>query len=133
MSSHERIPWSNHRQLLWLVGVLGLVAASAGSVIHWLFAGFQIGGPPPGSHLEDWIFLIVVGNVSGYYIALAHWGWSRRLWLVGVVVHSIFLLMLLVGLLLTRGGGAVALPLLLAGPTIWVLYMRRQRKAHDAV
>src|SRR5258707_710596 len=119
-------PWSNHRQILWAVGVVGLVLiVLALSVTVFLQGGFGPGlkTSPPG--LPEFLGIGLLAVPFVYYVVVAHRPWTRKLWLVGVVIHLLFLVFLLFTLVASRGGSIIALPFLLVGPVTWILYAKR--------
>ena len=132
-SDQRQAPWSNHRQVIWLIGVLGLGFFALACVMDQFFGGLDVDGrvtPPPRGFI-DWLFGGVWVALSTYYIVLAHRGWSRHMWVIGVAVHSLYLaaIVLLLALLGTGtwAGSFVSALILLAGPTAWALYARRKK------
>src|SRR5512140_3603420 len=113
-------PWSLHRQLLWLMGVVGLV-------LLWLgwFAAFMLqGGFGPGTQSSPpgftaFICVVFLSACCAYYIAVARRAWTRRLFWMGVAVHGITAIILLVG------GGWAALPFAALWSAAWIIYARR--------
>ena len=119
-------PWSNHRQVLWAIGVVGLLLSGFGLFMAWLFqGGFGPGKQtsPPG--LADVFGTMLLTIPCVYYIVVAHRPWTRKLRLTGVVIHAFVLIVLFVASLQHRGGTLPALPVLLIGPVTWVLYAKR--------
>jgi hypothetical protein len=113
-------PWSIHRQVLWLVGVLGLLLLWFG-----LFVAFILqGGFGPGSHtsppgLADLVFVTLCSVLGVYYIVVAHRVWTRRLWTVGLAVHGLVIVYLI------ASGVAAGIPLVLIWAAAWGIYARR--------
>jgi hypothetical protein len=119
-------PWSNHRQVLWAIGAFGLLLLAFGLLIAWfLQGGFGPGKQtsPPG--LADLFGTLLLSIPCVYYIVVAHRAWTRKLWVIGVVIHSLMLIALVAALLQYRGGSLVALPFFLIGPVTWILYAKR--------
>src|SRR5437867_440140 len=120
-------PWSIHRQILWLVGVLGLLLLWFG-----LFVGFVLqGGFGPGSHtsppgLADLVGVTLCSVLGVYYIVVARGVWTRRLWRVGLAVHG------LVFVYLIASGLRSAIPLVLVWATAWIIYARRNTFANTS-
>jgi hypothetical protein len=119
-------PWSNHRQFLWAIGALGLLLLAFGLFITW----FLQGGFGPGKHtsppgLADLFATVLLSIPCVYYIVVAHRAWTRKLWVIGVVIHSVMLIGVVVTLLQYSGGSLAALPFLLIGPVTWMFYAKR--------
>jgi hypothetical protein len=124
--SNSLKPWSNHRQVLWAVGALGLLLSAFGLFLAW----FLQGGFGPGRHtsppgLIDLCATLLLSIPYVYYIVVAHRAWTRKLWVIGVAIHSLLLIGVVATLLQHRGGSLVAPPLLLIGPVTWMLYAKR--------
>ena len=117
-------PWSIYRQVLWLVGVLGLLLLWFG-----LFVAFMLqGGFGPGSQtsppgLSDLVAAVVCSFLGVYYLVVAHRDWTRRLWRVGLTIHG------LVFVYLVASGALSGIPLVLIGATAWIVYATRNRFA----
>ena len=102
-------PWSNHRQILWAIGVFGL--------LFWAFGLFMLCtitllGPGSQSSPPDVadLFGVVLCSVPYiYYIVVAHRAWTRKLWFVGVVIHCLMLILILISMLQYHGRSLVAL------------------------
>src|SRR6266550_3236476 len=113
-------PWSIHRQILWLVGVLDLLLLWLG-----LFAAFMLqGGFGPGSHtsppgLADLLGVTLCSSLGAYYIVVAHRVWTRRLWRVGLAVHGLVLVYLI------ASGALSGIPVVLVWAAAWIIYARR--------
>ncbi len=119
-------PWSNHRQVLWAVGAIGLLLLTFGLVMAWfLQGGFGPGkqSSPPG--LADLLVAILLGIPCAYYMIVAHRPWSRRLWVAGVTIHSALFAVFLFVLIESGGTAVLALPFLVVGPVTWLLYAKR--------
>src|SRR5882724_1109387 len=119
-------PWSNHRQVLWAIGVFSLLLLAFGLFMVWfLQGGFDSGKQksPPG--LADLFGTLLLGIPCVYYIVVAHRAWSRKLWIIGLVIHSVLLALFILALITSRGSAAIALPFLLVGPVTWILYAKR--------
>lgn len=119
-------PWSNHRQVLWAIGALGLLLVVSGQLMSWfLQGGFGPGKQtsPPG--FADLCVGILLGMPCIYYLIVAHRPWSRKLWIVGVTIHSVLVALFLYAAVNSSGAAAVALPFVLSGPVTWLLYARR--------
>jgi hypothetical protein len=120
-------PWSNHRQVLWALGVFGLIFLAFVLLMVWLLqGGFGPGKEtsPPG--LADFFGTVLLSVPCVYYIVVAHLAWTRKLWIIGVVIHSLVLIIILVMAVLAHHGGSfAALPFLLGGPVAWILYAKR--------
>jgi hypothetical protein len=113
-------PWSLHRQILWLMGVIGLVLLWLG-----LFAAFMLqGGFGPGKQTSPRGFATLFGVIflsacCIYYIAVAQRVWTRRLFWIGVAVHGATVVFLL------ASGGSPALPFAVLWSSAWIIYARR--------
>ncbi len=73
-------PWSNHRQVLWAIGVFSLLLLAFGLFMVWfLQGGFDSGKQksPPG--LADLFGTLLLGIPCVYYIVVAHRAWSRKI------------------------------------------------------
>ena len=119
-------PWSNHRQVLWAIGVFGLLLLAFGLFMAWLLQG----GFGPGKHtsppgLPDLFGATLLSIPYVYYVVVAHRAWSRRLWIMGVVIHSVMVALFVFALIASSGGVAIALPFVLVGPVTWILYAKR--------
>jgi hypothetical protein len=119
-------PWSNNRQFLWAIGVLGLVLVTFGLGLAFLLqGGFGPGSrtsPPGVAELGGGVLLSIP---CVYYVVVAHRPWTRKLWFIGVIIHCVMLLAFLISILQSRGGSIVLLPVLLVGPVTWILYAKR--------
>src|SRR5258706_14022013 len=101
-------PWSNHRQILWAVGVVGLILiVLALCVTFFLQGGFGPGSKtsPPG--FPEFFSIASFAVPFVYYVVVAHRTWTRNLWLAGVVIHVLLLAFLLFTLVASRGGSLV--------------------------
>ena len=113
-------PWSIHRQILWLVGVAGLLLLWFG-----LSAAFMLqGGFGPGSHtsppgLADLLGVTLCSSLGVYCVVVAHRVWTRKLWRVGLAVHGLILVYLL------ANGALSGIPLVLVWAAAWINYVRR--------
>ena len=121
-------PWSNHRQVLWAMGVFGLFLLAFGLFMNCVFGGFGPGAqPPPWPGLMDMLGLVLLTVSCVYYIAVAHRVWTRNLWLIGVVIHSLLFIILLIMLFPFSGVRLLVWPIFLIGPLTWILYAKRNR------
>jgi len=80
MKSRATVPWSNHRQVLWAVGVLGLLFLAFAFLVGWFLQG---GFDPDLKHLRDvsaLIFELIPAAPCVYYIVVAHGVWNRTMW-----------------------------------------------------
>ena len=119
-------PWTNHRQVLWAIGGLGLLLLAFGLSMAWfLQGGFGPGKQtsPPG--IANWCFGMLLAIPCIYYIIVAHRPWSRKLWITGVIIHAVLLAFFLFAVIASGGTAIMALPFLLVGPITWVLYAKR--------
>ena len=113
-------PWSLHRQLLWLIGVLGLVLLWLGLFAAFMLqGGFGPGkqGSPPG--FTALFCVISLSACCAYYIAVAHRAWTRRLFRMGVAIHGVTAVILLVS------GGLAGLAFAALWSAAWIIYARR--------
>ena len=115
-------PWSLHRQILWLMGVLGLMLLLLGLFIAFMLqGGFGPGkqtSPPGFSALFDALFL---SGCCIYYIAVARSVWTRRLFWIGVAVHGTTVIFLL------ANGGLAALSFAMLWSSAWIIYASRNK------
>jgi hypothetical protein len=110
------------RIMLGFVGVIGLVIGLMLSVLMWLFHGFKPGGPQGGlSAWQGWLCALAPAAAFFYYACIAAFPWTRRLFVIGGVLHLI-LLFAVVTLVSFTDGGFVTLPILLVGPALWIIY-----------
>lgn len=119
-------PWSNHRQVLWAIGAFDLLLLAFTLFMAWfLQGGFGPGKQtsPPG--LPDLFGAVLLGIPFAYYLVVAHRASSRRLWIIGIIIHSILLTAFLFALVVSSGGVLIALPFLLVAPVTWFLYAKR--------
>src|SRR5213593_544585 len=73
-------PWSNHRQVLWAIGVFGLLLLAAGLLMAWfLQGGFGPGKQTSSTGLADIFGTILFSIPCIYYIVVAHRPWTRKL------------------------------------------------------
>lgn len=125
-------PWSNQRQILWALGAFGLLFLAFSLFVAWIFhGGFGPGSntSPPG--LVDLLVTLLLSVPCIYYIVVAHRAWSRKLWVVGLAIHSM-LFILMLSLLLTGGVGAlIMIPFFLAGPIAWLVYAKRNASSPE--
>jgi hypothetical protein len=118
-------PWSNHRQILSAVGVVGLVLiVLALCVAFFLQGGFGPGSKTSPPRFPEFFGIALLALPFVYYVVAAQRPWTRKLWLVGVVIHLVLLLFLPSTLVACRGGNIIPLPFLLVGPAIWILYAK---------
>ncbi len=113
-------PWSIYRQVLWLVGALGLLLLWLGLFAAFmLHAGFGPGKQisPPG--LTDLFDVICCSALGTYYIVVAHRVWTRRLWRAGLVIHG------LLAVFLIASGALSAIPMLVVWAVAWIVYAGR--------
>jgi hypothetical protein len=123
-------PWSNLRQVLWAIGVFGLVLLILGCGFDLLIGGgFSIGGPTPPRELGNWILVAAIAVTFVYYIVAARRQWSHTLYGVGLFMHSVLALAVLWWLWF-HIAGLLAIPFLLIGPLTWFAYAH-QNNAHD--
>jgi len=118
-------PWSTQRQVLWAVGVFGLVFWTLAVLWALLVGGFGPGKQVPRAGLADIPWLLLPGIPCIYYIVVAHRAWTRKLWYIGAVVHAIMLIALLASVILSGGGTLALLPFLIVGPITWILHAKR--------
>jgi hypothetical protein len=123
-------PWSNLRQVLWAIGVFGLVLLALGCGFDlFIGGGFSIGRPLPPRQVGNWILVAAIAATFVYYIIAAQRQWSHTVYGVGLFVHSIFALVVLFWLCF-HIAGLLAVPFLLIGPLTWFAYAH-QNNPHD--
>src|SRR5438445_10947286 len=89
-------PCSNHRQILWAVGVVCLILiALALCVTFFLQGGFGPGSKTSAPGFPEFLGIPLLAVPFVYYVVVAHRPWTRKLWLVGVVIHLLLLVFLL--------------------------------------
>jgi hypothetical protein len=125
-------PWSNHRQILWASGVLGLILLGFSCLAHlFLGDGFKPGGPPSRGRPEEWLCVPAIAAAFIYYVVVAHSIWSRKLRTTGTALHAMLPVPLAfwpqVGL-----SAVFALPLLFIGTLVWVVYAAINKLPCDA-
>jgi hypothetical protein len=113
-------PWSIYRQVLWLMGALGLLLLWFG----FLVAVMLQGGFGPGSHtsppsLADLVAVTMCSVLGAYYIVVAHRRWTRRLWRVGLAVHGLVVVYLIIN------GAFFGILLVLIWAAAWSIYAQR--------
>jgi hypothetical protein len=126
-------PWSNHHQVVWAIGVLGLLFLVFGLFMAWLLkGGFGPGNQtsPPG--ITDLFGTVLLGIPFVYYIVVAHRPWTRKLWITGVVIHCVTLIFFILALMRYRGGNLAAPPFLLVGLVTWILYAKRNALSENS-
>jgi hypothetical protein len=124
MSIHVK-PWSKHCQILWALGVFGLLVLACSLGIAWVLQG----GFEPGAHTSSPDLVDVFGTAllavpCVYYIIVPQRVWTRRLWATGIVIHVLVLVVILAVALAGRGRSLAPLPFLLGGPVAWILYAK---------
>ena len=125
-------PWSNHRQLLWALGVFGLIFLAFFLFLDWLLqGGFGPGVSPRPPGLPEVFGALLFAIPCIYYIAVAHHAWTRKLWIIGIVIHSLFLLFLVVAFIGSGGRGLVLLPVFFVGPLTWFGYAKRNKLSEN--
>src|SRR6266567_714067 len=118
-------PWSNHRQVLWALGVFSLIfLALALGLIFLIQGGFGPGSKPAAPRFPEFFGAILLAIPCVYYIVVAHRAWSRKLWVVGIVIHLFLLVFLLFTLVASHGASLIVLPFLLVGPVTWYLHAK---------
>jgi len=113
-------PWNIYRQVLWLVGVLGLLLLWAALLLAFVLqGGFGPGKPtsPPG--LAE-LFGAILFSIPGiYYIVVAHRAWTRRLWRIGLVIHGLTFAIFI------ATGAPSGIPVVLVWAVAWIVFARR--------
>ena len=125
MSTPTR-PWSTHRQILWVLGVFGLIVLLCSLAMAWLLRG----GIGPGSRttppgLIDILGAALLAAPCVYYILVAQRVWTRQLWATGIVIHLLVVILIVAVVVAGHERSLMALPFLLGGPVAWILYARR--------
>ena len=118
-------PWSTQRQVLWALGVFGLVFWILAVLWALVIGGFGPGKQVPRAGLADLPWLCLPTVPCFYYIVVAHRVWTRRLWRAGAVMHVLMIIVFVASVALTRGDTLVLLPFLLIGPLTWILHAKR--------
>ena len=113
-------PWNIYRQVLWLVGVLGLLLLWAAL----LLAFFLRGGFGPGSQTSPpglaELFGVLLFSIPGiYYIVVAHRVWTRRLWRAGLVIHGLMFAIFI------AIGAPSGIPVVLIWAVAWIVFAKR--------
>jgi hypothetical protein len=99
--------------------------------LAWLFRGFKPGGPQGGlSTFQGWLCFLAPTVAFVYYLCVAEMKWSRRLFVVGVIIQLGVLVAAITLSCFTDGGFLVA-PLLLVGPVAWLIYAIRVREIQN--
>ena len=118
-------PWTNHRQVLWAVGVFGLIFWALAALWVFLVGGFGPGKQVPRAGFTDLLGFIVLSLPCVYYIVVAHRAWTRELWHIGVVMHALMLILFFASVIASGGRTMALLPFLIVGPITWILHARR--------
>src|SRR5258705_11071877 len=119
-------PVSNHRQVLWALGVLGLVFLALALCLAFLLqGGFGAGSKasPPG--LPEFFGAVLLAIPCIYYIIVARSAWTRKLWAIGVVMHLFLVVLAVFALPASPDSSLAILPFLLVGPATWIPYAKR--------
>lgn len=113
-------PWSIYRQVLWLVGLLGLLLLWGGLFMAFvLHGGFGPGKQTSPPKFVDLVSVTVCSSLGVYYLAVAHRVWTRKLWRIGLVIHGVVVAFLICG------GASSAIPVVLIWSVAWIVYARR--------
>jgi hypothetical protein len=113
------------RITLGFVGVIGFAIWLILSALAWLFDGFKAGGAQGGlSTWQNWLCALAPAAAFIYYAWIAAFPWTRRIFIIGGVLHLI-LLLAVVTLVTFTDGGFVTLPALSVGPALWIIYAIR--------
>ena len=121
-------PWSNHQQVLWALGVLGLICLALAVCLPFLLqGGFGPGSNTPSPGLPELFGAALLAVPCLYYIIVARSAWTRKLWAIGVVIHLFLVVFAVFTLVASRGGSFIILPFFLAGPVAWILYAKRNK------
>jgi hypothetical protein len=119
-------PWSKHRQILWALGVFGLLVLVCSLAVAWVLrGGFGPGARTSPPDLADLLGTALLAVPCVYYIVVPQRVWTRKLWATGIIIHLLVLLLLVAVVLAGRGRSLTALPFLLGGTVAWILYARR--------
>ncbi len=125
-------PWSTHRQVLWAVGVFGLILWALGVLWALIVGGFGPGKEVPRVGLWDLPGLLLPSIPCVYYIVVAHRPWTRNLWHIGFVMHVLMGILFLASVVSSGGRTFVLLPFLIVGPITWILHGRRNTFAETS-
>ncbi len=110
---------------LGVLGGIGLFAWPTLSFVAWLFHVWQPGGAQGGlSAFQGWFCALSLVAVSAYYIAVGVSAWSRQLFIGGAVLHTA-LFIAVVMLLSCTDRGFLIVPVIFAGPVLWMFYAGR--------
>jgi hypothetical protein len=120
------------RTILKIVGGVGFWLWPFLCSLAWLFRDFKPGGAQGGlSSFQGWLCFLAPTVAFIYYLCAADMKWSRRLFVVGVIIQ-VALLIAIVTLVSFTDGGFLVAPLLLVGPMAWLVYAIRIRETQNA-
>jgi hypothetical protein len=120
------------RIILRIVGGVGFWLWPFLCGLAWLFRGFKPGGAQGGlTAFQGWLCFLAPTVAFTYYLCVAEMRWTRRLFIVGMIVQAGMLVTVITLSSRTDGGFLVA-PLLLVGPMAWLFYAVRVRETHNA-
>jgi hypothetical protein len=99
------------------------------SFVALLFHDWKPGGARGGlSAFQGWFCVLSLMAVSAYYIAVSACDWSRRMFIVGAVLHAALVVAVVMLISFTDGGFLFA-PVIAVGPMIWLFYATRIGKS----
>lgn len=120
------------RNILRIVGAVGLWLWPLLCGLAWLFRGFKPGGAQGGlTVVQGWLCVLAPTTAFIYYLYVADMSWTKRSVAAGVLVHCALLISVVVLVTATDGGFLVA-PFLLVGPAAWVVVLRKLQDAKQA-
>ena len=80
---------------------------------------------------QGWFCALSLVAVSGYYLTVAGADWSKRLFGVGVALHTALLVAIVI-LVSSTDGGVLVAPVIFVGPILWMIYAARIRESKIA-
>lgn len=119
------------RTILRITGSIGFWLWPFLCGLAWLFHGFKPGGAQGGlTAFQGWLCFLAPTVSFIYYLCVAEMRWSRRLFVIGIIVQA-GMLVAVVTLSSCTDGGFLVAPLLLVGPFAWLVYAVRVRDTQN--